>query len=230
MVKLHVGSLPDNCKEEALRELFVKHGEVERVNVIKNYAFVLMPSESAADDAVNSLNGTKLFGRDITVQHAKSQGKPTDNTGERRRDSNSGSNRRDGRGGSRWDSNNSNRRTSNSPYNRNQMNNNGRPPLIDPQLQQLGGILGAAPMLLNELTKVQQLTQQQQDVNKPDPDIRVRREVVNVRNVPNADTYGFKSGYVIHERYYVLPSHPLLNGLDLSHIPTLGQTNCARTR
>ena len=232
MVKLHVGNLPDDCKEDALRELFVKHGEVERVNVIKNYAFVLMPSEAAANTAVSDVNGTKLFGKVITVQHAKSQGKPTDNTGERRRDNNNSGNRRDSRGGSRWDSNNSNRRTSNSPYNRNQMNNNGRPPPIDPQLQQLGGILGAAPMLLNELTKVQQLTQQQQqqDVNKPDPDIRVRREVVNVRNVPNADKYGFMKGYVIHERYYVLPSHPLLNGLDLSNIPTLGQTNCSRTR
>ena len=226
MVKLHIGNLPDNCKEDSLKELFVKHGEVERVNVIKNYAFVSMPSESAANEAVNDLNGTKLFGKDISVQHAKTQAKGGDINGNKRRDSND---RRENKG-SRWD--NSNRRNTNTPYNRNQMNNNIMQ--IDPQLQQLGGILGAAPMLLNELTKVQQLQQQQQqsstDGNKPDPDIRVRREVVHVRNVPNADTHGFTSGYVVHERYYVLPSHPLLHGLNLSQIPTLSQTNCTRTR
>ena len=238
VVKVHVGNLPDNCNGDSLREIFSKHGEVEDVHVIKNYAFVKMPSETAANEAIKELNGTKLLGMSITVQHAKPPKSGDDNKlRNNRRDSrdnnrDSRDNRRDNRGGN-------NRRNMTTPYNRNQMNN--MPP-IDPQLQQLGGILGAAPMLLNELSKVQQFQQQQQQqqqqqlqeqqqhTNKPDPDIRVRREVVNVRNVPGAEKQGFTSGYVIHERYYVLPSHPLLNELNLSQIPTLGQTNCSRTR
>lgn len=208
--KVHIGNLPDNCKAEAVKDLFLKFGEVLDVNVIKNYAFVTMETESAANEAVNTLDKTKLFGKDITVQRAKSQGS----------NSSSRANRRDS---------NSNRRNASAPYNRKSNTTQNIAPLMGPQLQQLGGILGAAPLLLNEMTK--QIQQEaSRDTNKPDPDIRVRREVVHVKNVPNADKYDFNSGYVIHERYYVLPSHPLLNGMNVSQLPTLSETNCARTR
>ena len=217
MTKLHVGNLPDKLEINTLRDLFKSYGGgASDVNIIQNYAFVTMPSSQACQDAIKGLDKTKLFGKTLSVQMSKNQksGGGRDN----KRDS--GNNRKDGSGSN-------NRRSG--PYNRtNDDRRSQQGPMVDPQLQQLGGILGAAPLILTEMAKAGQQLQQQD--NKPDPDIRVRREVVHVRNVPGADKYGFDSGYVIHERYYVLPSHPLLNGLNVAQLPTLGQTNCARTR
>jgi len=217
MNKLHIGNLPDNLEKDTLRDLFKSYGGGPTdVNIIQNYGFVTLPTSQACQDAIKGVDKTKLFGKTLSVQMSKAK-----KTGGGGRENN---NKRDS-GNNRRDSGPNNRRSG--PYNRNDDRRN-QGPMIDPQLQQLGGILGAAPLILNEITKAGQQLQQQD--NKPDPDIRVRREVVHVRNVPGADKYGFDSGYVIHERYYVLPSHPLLNGLNVAQLPTLGQTNCARTR
>ena len=57
--------------------------------------------------------------------------------------------------------------------------------------------------------------------DQPDPDVRVRREVVHTRDVPNAAAMGLGSGYVIYERYYVDGNHRLLQGLPLSQLPRM---------
>lgn len=98
------------------------------------------------------------------------------------------------------------------------------------------GILSAVNTLAAVAEKQQQLNSVQQqpppnqglpfqerrtERDQPDPDVRVRREVVPTRDVPNAAAMGLTNGYVIYERYYVDPTHPLLKGLPLPELPRM---------
>jgi RNA recognition motif-containing protein len=97
--KLYVGGLPYSVTEGQLQEIFSAHGTVESANVIsdkftgqsRGFGFVEMSSSSEAQKAIESLNGTQIDGRTLTVNEAKPMA---------RRD-NSGGGRRDG-GRNRW--------------------------------------------------------------------------------------------------------------------------------
>lgn len=88
--KIYVGNLPFDVTEDAVRELFAAHGEVNSVSLItdrdtgrpRGFGFVEM--ESGADDAIQALDNTSLGGRNLKVNEAKPR-----------------ENRRSG-GGSRW--------------------------------------------------------------------------------------------------------------------------------
>ena len=75
--RLYVGNIPFSTTEEDLRDLFSKHGTVESVNVItdretgrsRGFAFVEM-DPSAAEAAVQALNGTDMGGRSLRVNEA----------------------------------------------------------------------------------------------------------------------------------------------------------------
>jgi RNA recognition motif-containing protein len=75
--KLYVGNLPFSTTEAELRSLFEKHGTVESVNVItdretgrpRGFAFVEMEA-SAAEAAMQALDGRELGGRTLRVNEA----------------------------------------------------------------------------------------------------------------------------------------------------------------
>lgn len=75
--KLYVGNLPFSATEEQLRELFERHGSVERVNVVtdretgrsRGFAFVEMDAASA-DAAMRALDGSDMGGRALRVNEA----------------------------------------------------------------------------------------------------------------------------------------------------------------
>lgn len=77
--KLYVGGLPYSTTEDGLREAFAKVGEVESATVItdkmtgrsRGFGFVTMPNDAEADKAVETMNGTELEGRSITVNEAR---------------------------------------------------------------------------------------------------------------------------------------------------------------
>ena len=77
--KLYVGGLPYSVNEGRLQEIFSAHGTVESANVIsdkvtgqsRGFGFVEMSSGSEAQKAIESLNGTQLDGRTLTVNEAK---------------------------------------------------------------------------------------------------------------------------------------------------------------
>ena len=77
--KLYVGGLPYSVTEGRLQELFSAHGTVESANVIadkftgqsRGFGFVEMSSGSEAQNAIQTLNGTQLDGRTLTVNEAK---------------------------------------------------------------------------------------------------------------------------------------------------------------
>ena len=98
--KLYVGGLPYSVTESKLQDIFAAHGTVESANVIsdkftgqsRGFGFVEMSSSGEAQKAIESLNGTQLDGRTLTVNEAKPMA---------RRDGGGGS--RDGGGGrNRW--------------------------------------------------------------------------------------------------------------------------------
>jgi cold-inducible RNA-binding protein len=77
MKKLYVGNLPFSATEQELRDLFGQHGTVENVNVItdretgrpRGFGFVEM--SDGADDAIRSLDGSELGGRNLKVNEAR---------------------------------------------------------------------------------------------------------------------------------------------------------------
>ncbi len=88
-MKIYVGNLSFDTNEDALRNAFAAHGDVEEVAahgdveevaVItdrdtgrpRGFAFVTMP-DSAARTAIDALNGQELDGRTLNVNEAKAK-------------------------------------------------------------------------------------------------------------------------------------------------------------
>ena len=80
--KVYVGNLPFTVDEQQLRTLFEEGGrEVLEVNIItdrdtgrpRGFAFVNMANQEDAEAAINSLNGTEVGGRALTVNMAREQ-------------------------------------------------------------------------------------------------------------------------------------------------------------
>jgi RNA recognition motif-containing protein len=80
--KLYVGNLPFSATEAELRELFGRHGTVDRVSVItdretgrpRGFAFVEMDPRGA-DEAMRALDGTEFGGRSLRVNEAMDRGR-----------------------------------------------------------------------------------------------------------------------------------------------------------
>lgn len=80
-MKLYVGNLPYSVTEEDIRELFSQVGKVASIDLIKDrmsgeskgFAFVEMDTNSEADKAIKSLNGSNYNGRLIKVNQAQNK-------------------------------------------------------------------------------------------------------------------------------------------------------------
>lgn len=78
-MNIYVGNLSYEVTEGELREKFAAFGEVAAVNIIKDkysreskgFGFVEMPSLSAGQAAINSLNGEMLHNRRLFVSGAR---------------------------------------------------------------------------------------------------------------------------------------------------------------
>ena len=81
-MKIYVGNMPYSTAEDDLRGLFGEHGAVTDVQIImdretgrsKGFAFVEMPNNSEADEAIKALNGANVGGRTLTVNQARPRG------------------------------------------------------------------------------------------------------------------------------------------------------------
>jgi RNA recognition motif-containing protein len=77
--KLYIGNLPFTTNDDELRAVFERHGSVDSVNVItdretgrsRGFAFVEMSEPSAAQDAIQALDGSDLGGRSLKVNEAQ---------------------------------------------------------------------------------------------------------------------------------------------------------------
>ena len=78
-MNIYVGNLPYTMTEDKLMELFVGFGEVSTINLItdkatgepRGFGFVEMPTQSEAEAAIKSLNGTSIGGRALQVSIAR---------------------------------------------------------------------------------------------------------------------------------------------------------------
>ncbi len=83
MTKLYVGNLPFTATDESVRDLFAKHGAVDKVSLItdrdtgrpRGFGFVEM-SNADASRAMQALNGTDLDGRSLKVNEAQDRERP----------------------------------------------------------------------------------------------------------------------------------------------------------
>jgi RNA recognition motif-containing protein len=99
--KLYVGNLSFDTTTQDLETMFAESGTVESTNIIEDrdtgrsrgFAFVEMSSKEEAQNAISSLNGKEVDGRELIVNEAK----PREN-----RAGAGGGNRGGGGGGSRW--------------------------------------------------------------------------------------------------------------------------------
>jgi len=77
--KLYIGNLSYDTAEENLKEYFAKVGEIESAVIIKDklsgrskgFGFVEYKDEKSAEQAIATLNGAELDGRNITVAEAR---------------------------------------------------------------------------------------------------------------------------------------------------------------
>ncbi|XP_038075141.1 RNA-binding protein lark-like isoform X2 [Patiria miniata] len=71
--KLYVGNLPMDCTEAQLLKEFSKWGEVAECDVIRNYGFVHMKTESGAVEAQKNLNNMDFYGNSLVVMQSTSR-------------------------------------------------------------------------------------------------------------------------------------------------------------
>ncbi|NLF72446.1 MAG: RNA-binding protein [Candidatus Anammoximicrobium sp.] len=79
MTNIYVGNLSYNATEDDLRQAFAQFGDVSSVSVIKDretgrprgFAFVEMPDEAQAKQAIENINNTEIAGRRVTVNEAR---------------------------------------------------------------------------------------------------------------------------------------------------------------
>ena len=77
--RIYVGGLPYTATEEDLENLFSSAGTVKEATIVtdrytgqaKGFGFIEMESDKDADTAINTLNGTQMGGRTLTVNEAK---------------------------------------------------------------------------------------------------------------------------------------------------------------
>ncbi len=78
-MNIYVGNLSYKATEEDIRQAFAQYGEVASVNVIKDretgksrgFAFVEMPDNDQAKEAIENVNLTEIAGRRVTVNEAR---------------------------------------------------------------------------------------------------------------------------------------------------------------
>ncbi|MBI5326486.1 MAG: RNA-binding protein [Ignavibacteriae bacterium] len=78
MMNIYVGNLPASATEDSLKDMFTEFGEVHSVKVImdrdtgvsRGFGFVEM-SENAARNAMTTLNGKEIEGKELIVNEAR---------------------------------------------------------------------------------------------------------------------------------------------------------------
>ncbi len=78
-MNIYVGNLAYGLTEEAMRDAFAAHGQVESARIIKDretgqskgFGFVEMPNQAEGEKAIKVLDGADLAGRKIRVNEAR---------------------------------------------------------------------------------------------------------------------------------------------------------------
>lgn len=77
-VKLFVGNLALDTTQEELSAIFEPYGQVVSCSVLRQFAFVHLQGDGAAERAIRELNGREFRGRNLVVE--ESRGRPLHST------------------------------------------------------------------------------------------------------------------------------------------------------
>uniref|UniRef100_A0A8C6TM29 RNA-binding protein 14 n=1 Tax=Neogobius melanostomus TaxID=47308 RepID=A0A8C6TM29_9GOBI len=72
-IKLFVGNLPADATEDELNKLFSPFGEINTCSLLRQYAFVTLKGEGAADRAIRNLDGKEYRGRPLVVEESRAR-------------------------------------------------------------------------------------------------------------------------------------------------------------
>lgn len=72
-IKLFVGNLPLDATEDELNKLFGPYGEINTCSLLRQYAFVTLKGEGAADRAIRHLDGKEYRGRPLVVEESRAR-------------------------------------------------------------------------------------------------------------------------------------------------------------
>ena len=78
-MRIYVGNVSYDTEEETLNNEFSAHGQVDEVAIVKDretgrsrgFAFVTMPNDDEANNAIEAINGTAIDGRTLRVNEAR---------------------------------------------------------------------------------------------------------------------------------------------------------------
>jgi RNA recognition motif-containing protein len=78
-MNIYVGNLSYGLTEDELKAVFAEFGEVSSASIItdkysgrsKGFGFVEMPTQSEAEEAIRSLDGKSVKGRNLKVNQAR---------------------------------------------------------------------------------------------------------------------------------------------------------------
>jgi len=78
-MNIYVGNLSYGLTEDELRAVFAEFGEVSSASIItdkysgrsKGFGFVEMPTQAEAEEAIRSLDGKSVKGRNLKVNQAR---------------------------------------------------------------------------------------------------------------------------------------------------------------
>ena len=91
-MNIYVGNLPYSSDDGEIRTLFERFGAVDNVSIItdkftgksRGFAFVEMPDDGAAKEAIEGLNGVEVGERELVVNEARPRTERSNNGGGRR--------------------------------------------------------------------------------------------------------------------------------------------------
>ncbi|XP_029029662.1 RNA-binding protein 14a isoform X2 [Betta splendens] len=72
-VKLFVGNLPIDATQDEINKLFAPYGEINTCSLLRQYAFVTLRGEGAADRAIRHLDGKEYRGRPLVVEESRAR-------------------------------------------------------------------------------------------------------------------------------------------------------------
>ncbi|XP_054610477.1 RNA-binding protein 4B-like isoform X2 [Dunckerocampus dactyliophorus] len=72
-VKLFVGNLPLDATQDELNKLFAPYGEINTCSLLRQYAFVTLKGDGAADRAIRHLDGKEYRGRPLVVEESRAR-------------------------------------------------------------------------------------------------------------------------------------------------------------
>ena len=78
-MKIFVGNISPEVKEDELEKLFAEFGEVESTEIVfdkltgesRKFGFIKMPNESEATKAIENINGKNLNGKKLRVNQPR---------------------------------------------------------------------------------------------------------------------------------------------------------------